>query len=76
MQELAETRGGELRIGRLRWAGPTTGMLILAAAYESGEQLAAVEAAREAPTDRPLESLMESGALQIVTGALMTRIDL
>jgi hypothetical protein len=76
LQEVAESRGGEVRLGQLQWAGPLTGALILAVSYESGEALAEAQAAREASSDRPLGPLMASGAAQIVNNVLMTRIDL
>ncbi len=75
-QDASEARGGEMRVGRLRWAGINTGMLLMVVAYESGAQLAAADAARLASSDRPLQALTESGAAQIVTTSLLTRIEL
>ena len=76
VQELAEGRGAEIRMSRQRWAGAQTGLITLAAAYAGGAELAAADAQREASDDRPLQTLIQSGRLSIVSSMLVQRLEL
>jgi hypothetical protein len=76
IQGAIEARGGEPRIFTQRWAGAATGLLGLAVYYESNAALAAADAMRVASDDRPVQDLVESGALTMVNSLIAGMIDL
>lgn len=76
IQDVFEAREGEPRIFTQRWAGSATGLLGIATYYESNAALASSDAMRAASDDRPVQDLIESGALTMVNSLIANMIDL